>query len=40
MMVDTGGTGAGVAMATFTVPSGTTDSGLLNQLLTNNQIVV
>jgi Ca2+-binding RTX toxin-like protein len=40
LLVDTAGTSAGVPLATFSVPAGTTDSGLLNQLLANNQIVV
>jgi Ca2+-binding RTX toxin-like protein len=40
MFVDAAGTSAGQATATFDVTLGTTDSSLLSDLLTNNQIVV
>jgi len=40
LFVDTAGTGAGQATATFGVTLGTTESSLLSELLTNNQVVV
>jgi len=39
LFVDTAGGGSGTALATFSVASGTTADGLLQQLLQNNQIV-